>query len=238
VQKDEFTLEELATATRMTARNVRAYQTKGLIPAPWRSGRRSVYGVEHLQRLQAIERARRQGASLSLIATHLAAGRSLDDGTLVEWEGDAGRTGLPDQALAPGPDAAGPGTSHDVTALLAQLDIQRDATTQAHLDDLMAAGVLRPDGSRIYTGRVLADSLRQLQQQGFPLQVALGIAQRTLVATPPVAVALREATGATGATDGTAAIRGHLREVAYYVFRYLIDHAGEEVGTPTATPPP
>ena len=115
VRRDEFTLDELAAATRMTARNVRAYQTKGLIPAPSRSGRRSVYRGEHLQRLQAIEQARRRGASLSLIAAHLAAGRALDGDTLIDWQSDG-------PTLTSRPRSE----SHDIAPLLAQLDGQYD----------------------------------------------------------------------------------------------------------------
>src|SRR5690349_14929704 len=105
VQKDHLTLDDLSAATGMTARNVRAYQTKGLIPPPTRQGRRSVYGVEHLRRLQAIERARARGASLSLIANHLAEGRPLEGDTLIGWPGDAAGQPPPDDvpAGAPGP---------------------------------------------------------------------------------------------------------------------------------------
>ena len=66
-----FSLEELADAAGMTSRNVRAYQTRGLIPPPLRVGRRSEYTTRHLEALQAIQRARAAGASLTLIAQSL-----------------------------------------------------------------------------------------------------------------------------------------------------------------------
>lgn len=55
----------------MTARNVRSYQSKGLIPPPTRQGRRSVYDHRHVERLEAIRRAREQGASLQWVMSLL-----------------------------------------------------------------------------------------------------------------------------------------------------------------------
>ena len=76
-----YTLEQLAEATGMTIRNIRSYQTRGLIPRPSRDGRRSVYGPQHLERLQQIHAARAQGATLTLIRSHLRAGGNLDPAT-------------------------------------------------------------------------------------------------------------------------------------------------------------
>jgi DNA-binding transcriptional MerR regulator len=75
---DTYTLEQLARATGMTVRNIRAYQTRGLIPRPTREGRRSIYGSEHLQRLRQIKAARAHGATLALIRSHLRAGGNLE----------------------------------------------------------------------------------------------------------------------------------------------------------------
>jgi DNA-binding transcriptional MerR regulator len=212
VPKKELSLDELSAATGITARNVRAYQTKGLIPPPARSGRRSVYGEEHLHRLQAIERARKQGASLSLIATHLSAGRSLDDGTLVDWGGG-------DHDPAPEDPARAAAT--DLTLVLARLDIQRDAAAQEHVEELVAAGVFRSEEGRVFTGRELAQVLTDLQRQGLPLRVALGVAQRVLRMTTPVAAAIHESVRALEASNVT---HGQLGTVACYMLRHLITH--------------
>lgn len=210
--EQRLTLEDLSAATGMTARNVRAYQTKGLIPPPTRQGRRSVYGVEHLRRLQAIERARARGASLSLIASHLADGNPLDDDTLVGWEP------LPDQDDAA--DRASPGRRTDIAGLLATLDHQRDPAAQARIEELLAAGVFEQEGTRVYTGRDLAAALTALQEQGLPIAVALGVAQRAMVAARPVAEAVRTALQASGPVSGAAA--SHLGEVAGCVVRRVV----------------
>jgi DNA-binding transcriptional MerR regulator len=76
-EKQQFTLDELAAATGMTPRNVRAYQTRGLISPPDKRGRRSIYNHRHLRQLQAVRRARSEGATLSLISGVLTDGRRL-----------------------------------------------------------------------------------------------------------------------------------------------------------------
>ena len=62
-----LTLDELAVAAQMTARNVRAYRTRGLLPPPYRIGRETRYGPEHLARLGEIRRLRAGGVPLRLI---------------------------------------------------------------------------------------------------------------------------------------------------------------------------
>src|SRR5215212_12011237 len=97
---DRLTLAELASAVGMTARNVRAYQTRGLLQPPRRAGRSSVYGAEHVRRLLQVQRARARGASLALLQTLIAEGRDLDG---VWSEPAAG----PDRS-EPSPRAQGP----------------------------------------------------------------------------------------------------------------------------------
>lgn len=202
MQKDDrdrrLTLEDLSAATGMTARNVRAYQTKGLIPPPVRQGRRSMYGVEHLRRLQAIERARARGASLSLIASHLAQGRSLDDDTLISWPVD------------PDPRA-------EIGELLARLDGRRDAAVRAHVDALIAGGVFQREGRSVYTGRDLAAALSALQGDGLTVQVALGVARRAMAAAVPLAEAVRSSVAAP-----EAAVTNRLGEIAGCVVRVVV----------------
>src|SRR5690348_1210547 len=75
---DPLTLAQLADAVGMTARNVRAYQTRGLLQPPRRSGRTSVYGDEHVRRLMQVQQARARGASLTLLRTLIREGRNLE----------------------------------------------------------------------------------------------------------------------------------------------------------------
>lgn len=63
-----LTIDELAQATGLTARNVRSYQSRGLIPPPQVQGRTGYYGGEHLARLQLIREMQARGFNLAAIA--------------------------------------------------------------------------------------------------------------------------------------------------------------------------
>jgi DNA-binding transcriptional MerR regulator len=172
-----------------------------------------VYGPEHLHRLQAIESARARGASLSLIANHLAEGRPLDEDTLVGWRPDAGE-GAP---TPPGPARA---DRAEIGALLAPLDHQRDPAARGQIEQLTAAGVFQQEGRRVYTRRDLAVALSALQQQGLPMQVALGVAQRAMIAAAPIADSVRRSVAGLEAVPATMA--GHLGDVAGCVVRQVV----------------
>lgn len=58
-------IDELATRAGTTSRNVRAYQARGLLPAPRLEGRTGYYGTEHLQRLELIDELQTRGFSLA-----------------------------------------------------------------------------------------------------------------------------------------------------------------------------
>ena len=60
-------IEELAGRAGMTVRNVRNYQTKGLLPPPRLAGRKGVYSDEHLARLQLIKEMQAGGFNLTAI---------------------------------------------------------------------------------------------------------------------------------------------------------------------------
>ena len=60
-------IDELARAAGMTVRNVRNYQTKGLVPAPELRGRKGIYGKDHLVRLQLIKEMQAAGFNLAAI---------------------------------------------------------------------------------------------------------------------------------------------------------------------------
>lgn len=66
-----LTIDELAARAGMTVRNVRNYQTKGLLPPPQLEGRRGLYSDEHLARLQLIKEMQASGFNLAAIRTLL-----------------------------------------------------------------------------------------------------------------------------------------------------------------------
>jgi DNA-binding transcriptional MerR regulator len=93
-QPGELTIDQLAQATGMTVRNIRAHQSRGLLPPPEVRGRTGWYGPEHVARLRLIVDMQADGFNLNAIRRLLAstapgtAGRALDFGRSLRepWE--------------------------------------------------------------------------------------------------------------------------------------------------------
>src|SRR3954447_13905893 len=64
---EELTIDELARATGMTVRNIRAYQSRGLLPPPEVRARTGFYGPDHVSRLRLIAEMRAEGMNLRTI---------------------------------------------------------------------------------------------------------------------------------------------------------------------------
>jgi DNA-binding transcriptional MerR regulator len=63
----EYTIDQLAQVTGMTVRNIRAHQSRGLLPAPVVRGRTGYYGPEHVARLRMIVEMQADGFNLGAI---------------------------------------------------------------------------------------------------------------------------------------------------------------------------
>jgi DNA-binding transcriptional MerR regulator len=64
---DELTIDELARETGMTVRNIRAHQSRGLLPPPEVRARTGYYGPEHVARLRLITTMQAEGFNLVAI---------------------------------------------------------------------------------------------------------------------------------------------------------------------------
>jgi DNA-binding transcriptional MerR regulator len=62
-----MTIDELARETGLTARNIRAYQSRGLLPPPEIRGRTGYYGPEHEARISSIRELQTAGFNLESI---------------------------------------------------------------------------------------------------------------------------------------------------------------------------
>src|SRR5215210_2888889 len=67
-----MTIDELARASGMTVRNIRAHQSRGLLPAPEVRARTGYYGPEHVARLNLIQELQANGYNLAAIGHLLA----------------------------------------------------------------------------------------------------------------------------------------------------------------------
>lgn len=74
----ELTIDELAARVGMTVRNIRAHQSRGLVPPPRLVGRTGYYGTEHVHRLDRIRQLQDEGLNLAAVA------RLIDDDRLAE----------------------------------------------------------------------------------------------------------------------------------------------------------
>jgi DNA-binding transcriptional MerR regulator len=62
-----MTIDELARRTRLTVRNIRAYQSRGLVPPPELRGRTGYYGDDHVARIELIRELQSEGFNLEAI---------------------------------------------------------------------------------------------------------------------------------------------------------------------------
>ena len=70
----ELTIDELARETGMTARNIRAHQSRGLLPPPEVRARTGYYTADHVARIKLIQDMQSQGFNLKAIERLLALG--------------------------------------------------------------------------------------------------------------------------------------------------------------------
>ncbi|MCL6441264.1 MerR family transcriptional regulator [Thermoleophilum album] len=66
-ERSELTIDELARRTGMTVRNIRAYQSRGLLPPPEVRGRTGYYGPDHVARIELIKELQADGFKLDHI---------------------------------------------------------------------------------------------------------------------------------------------------------------------------
>jgi DNA-binding transcriptional MerR regulator len=72
VVTERLTIDELAQRTGMTVRNIRAHQSRGLLPPPDIEGRTGFYGAEHVARIELIAEMQADGFNLAAIKRLIA----------------------------------------------------------------------------------------------------------------------------------------------------------------------
>jgi DNA-binding transcriptional MerR regulator len=172
----EYRIDEVARLAGTTVRNVRAYQDRGLVPAPRRKGRVGLYADTHLARLRLIGELLSRGYTLANIAELIAgweAGRELSE-----------LLGFESALIGRWPDESRPSVGGaDLAAYLGE------ALSVALLEAGRAPGLLEVEGDRI---RV--DNPRMLE--GAAVLVEAGV---------PVAEVLELGVFLVGAVDQIAA---------------------------------
>lgn len=159
-----MTIETLSARTGVSTRNIRAYQSKGLLPPPETVGRVGYYHAGHEARLGLIHRMQRRGFNLRGIGSLLkewVAGRSLS--ALLGFESALVKTWTEDKAR-----------SYSRAELLTFLDLPE--VSEALLEAAVEMGVLsqaEPGSYQILEPEVF-EALAQIVHYGVPVEVAQG----------------------------------------------------------------
>jgi DNA-binding transcriptional MerR regulator len=66
-EQSTLTIDELAQRVGMTVRNIRAHQSRGLLPPPEVRGRTGYYGADHVARIELIKELQADGFNLEAI---------------------------------------------------------------------------------------------------------------------------------------------------------------------------
>ena len=156
---DELSLDELAERSGVSPRNIRYYQSKGVLPKPRRDGRDARYGRAHVERLALI--ADLQGRGFKLEAIQTLVNRNGRDQSVADWLGiDAAlRASWSD-------DEAAAMTLSDVHQLLGR-------RPRRLVGELVDAGLLvrHDDGTFVAPSRALLDLTLRLLDAGVSIDV-------------------------------------------------------------------
>lgn len=148
-----ITIEELARRVEMTPRNIRAHQSRGLLPPPERTGRIAYYGEAHEQALRRIRELQDRGYNLAAISALLA-------------EAGDDRAALARLVLAPLLESDEIELTRD--QLTSMFDVSRDPK---RLADALDTGLLVDLGDDRYVmpSRQVLEAARDLAQLGMPI---------------------------------------------------------------------
>jgi DNA-binding transcriptional MerR regulator len=160
VDDDELTIDELARRIGMTVRNIRAHQSRGLLPPPEVRGRTGYYGPDHVARLRLIQELQADGFNLDLIRRLLDGAGSSSSAVL--------RFTQP------------PGDEQSVTLGVAELIAEWGIADPSLLERAPSLGLMRQlvDGRFRLPSPRLARAGRELLALGIPLDRFLEILAR------------------------------------------------------------
>jgi DNA-binding transcriptional MerR regulator len=186
-----YTIDELARLGATTVRNIRAYQERGILPAPVRHGRAGIYGDTHLAQLRIIAQLLGRGYSIANISELFEAharGQSLNHLIGID-------TALTSQWVAHMP------TLHTLEDLVALLPTP---PTTEDIGRAFQMGILEPAEKNLVRLRspVLIKLAIRFMEQGFSLNQLLNLMQSiypsfTHIAESLSAIAVQVALGNT-----------------------------------------
>jgi DNA-binding transcriptional MerR regulator len=243
-EDDTYSIEELAAQAGMTARNVRAYRTRGLLPPPLRRGRVTRYDQRHLERLLDVQQLREAGVPLRMITEAAERGADLSQGgelwrlmvtesspwsrrAAADDEDDtdagsgsaatAGRTGVSVDLRSAGNGGGGldDGPGWEPLHPALATHLSNDPPLKARLADL---GVVTGSGRLLYGSTDVGMSLRAMTGEGIPSATALTVAAEAAEASRDLAAGVLDVVTGAG-HDVSPAVRDVLVRLTLGVMR-------------------
>ena len=171
---DELTIDELARATGMTVRNIRAHQSRRLLPPPEVRARTGYYGPEHVERLRLITNMQAEGFNLAAIQR------------IIEANGGGA------QIIDFGREVLGAFDEEPELTTADELARRFGGTLDVKaMEKAERLGIVRPLGEDRYevTSPTLMRAGEELVNLGIPLSHALAVAERIQRNSRPIAEA-------------------------------------------------
>ena len=162
-----MTIDELARESGMTARNIRAHQSRGLLPPPTVRARTGYYGPEHLTRIRLIQDMQGQGFNLKSIERLLEMGARGGSAQTLEFQRT--RAAAVRQRAARGRRRRRARAAPSATRSTAKLIAKAERVGAAEADRRGDLGGALPDDA---AGRAASWS-----SSGIPLEHALAVAR-------------------------------------------------------------
>lgn len=199
---ESVTIAELAESVGMTVRNIRAYQSRGLLHSPEIRGRVAHYSSAHVARLQLIASLQREGFTLAAIK------RLIDSPDTYAWIVADRRRRFRD-------DTSDIGTS--VPLPIARIrDVLPDLP-----EDLTTTGLVWTENGQLVTHSLLMGVGRTLAAQGVPPELLARLQLEAATVARTLALALREhldtATGDDQRTADLAKVAVQLSAAAFEI---------------------
>jgi len=171
----ELTIDELARESGMTARNIRAHQSRGLLPPPAVRSRTGFYGPEHVARIKLIQDMQAQGFNLKAIERLLELGAGGGSEQALEFE-----RALLQPFGSEQPEVI---TGEELAETFGQ-PLDRKLMSKAE-----RMGVLRPIGEGTWEvpSPTLLRAARELTELGIPLNHALAVGETITKHTTSIA---------------------------------------------------
>lgn len=159
-----FKIDELAHRTGMTVRNIRAHQSRGLLPPPEVRGRTGYYADEHVARIELIKELQADGFNLESIRRLL--------------EGADGRSTEVLRFTRALREPFAPEEPEVITA--EELSERWQSNDQALIRKALRLGLLRPLGEGRYEEMSprISNAAAELAELGVPAEVALTVAEK------------------------------------------------------------